>query len=314
MEYREFRAMNSDIVLAAEGEKSQTRVGFEKTHSFIDDAEKRFTRFSNDSELAQLNRKSGQWFDASADLFEVVQQAKTLHDQTLGLFNPAILDALLQAGYDRSMDELRKVGALPPGMSDQHPMPEFKSVTLDEKKKRIRLPEGTHIDLGGIAKGWIAEQAARLLSRYSTACAVSAGGDMFLIGLPEGETAWPVGLEDPLDPSRDLVVLKVGPGSVATSSIAKRRWMQGDRIQHHLIDPRTGKPAETDWLSVTVICPRAAVAEVFAKALLIAGPEDAGSLDIAKNDIVYLAVDKYGKLWGSNRSEAILNGEIEHVE
>ena len=314
MEYREFRAMNSDIVLAAEGNKSKTRVGFEKAHTYIDEAEKRFTRFSDKSELAQLNRMAGQWFKASADLFEVVQQAKILHEATLGLFNPAILDALLQAGYDRSMDELRKVGALPANRPVQRRIPDFKSVLLDENKKQIRLPEGIHIDLGGIAKGWIAEQAARLLSQYSTACAVSAGGDMVLIGLPEGEAAWPVGLEDPLDPSRDLVVLKVGPGCVATSSIAKRRWMQGDRMQHHLIDPRTGKPAETDWLSVTVICKRAAVAEVYAKALLIAGPEGAAALEPTKNDIIYLAVDRYGKLWGSNGSETILSGNYEHVK
>jgi thiamine biosynthesis lipoprotein len=260
-----------------------------------------------------LNQKAGRWFSASADLFEVVHQARTLYDETLGLFNPGILDNLLQVGYARSMDELGEVGAQPASMSGRPAKPEFEAVKLDEKKKQIWLPRGTHIDLGGIAKGWVAEQAAQLLSRYSTACAVSAGGDMVLIGLPEGETSWPVGLEDPLDPSRNLGVLKVGPGSVATSSITKRRWMQGDRIQHHLINPRTGKPAETDWLCVTVICPRATVAEVFAKALLIAGPQGASALDIAKNDIVYIAVDKDGRLWGSDHSEEVLNGKFERA-
>lgn len=230
MEYREFRAMNSDILLAAEGAKSQIETGFREAHTFIEEAEKRFTRFSEDSELAQLNRRTGQWFSASDDLFEVVQQARILHDQTLGLFDPGMLDALILAGYDRSMDELRKVGAQPGKTIDPSVKPDFLDIRLDEEKKQIWLPQGTRIDLGGIAKGWIAEQAARLLSRYSNACAVSAGGDMALIGLPEGEPAWSVGLEDPLDPSRDLAVLKVGPGAVATSSIAKRRWMKGDRI------------------------------------------------------------------------------------
>ena len=311
MEYREFRAMNSDILLAAEGTKSQIETGFRETHTFIEEAEKRFTRFSEDSELAQLNRRAGQLFSASPDLFEVVQQARILYDQTLGLFDPGILDALVLAGYDKSMDELRKVGAQAVKAIDQPVKPDFKAIRLDEEGKQIWLPQGTHIDLGGIAKGWIAEQAARLLSRYSTACAVSAGGDMALIGLPEGELAWPVGLEDPLDPSRDLAVLKVGPGAVATSSVAKRRWVQGDHIQHHLIDPRTGKPAQTDWLSVTVICPQAAVAEVFAKALLIAGPQEAGSLVIGTNNILFIAVDKEGKLWGSNRSMEVINGKPE---
>lgn len=72
-------------------------------------------------------------------------------------------------------------------------------------------------------------------------------------------------------------------------------------------------PAQTDWLSVTVICPRAAVAEVFAKALLIAGPEEAGSLDIDTNNIVFIAVDKQGKLWGSNRSSEVIDVKFEHA-
>ncbi len=313
MEYREFRAMNSDIVLAAEGAKSRIETGFRETHTYIEEAERRFTRFSQDSELAQLNRSSGHWYSASDDLFEVVRQARTLHDQTRGLFNPGILDSLILSGYDRSMDELRKAGPQPGKFTDPPEKPDFRAIKLDEDKKQIWLPQDTHLDLGGIAKGWIAEQAARLLARHSTACAVSAGGDMALIGLPEGEPAWAVGLEDPLDPSRDLTVLRVGPGAVATSSIAKRRWMKGDQVQHHLIDPRTGKPAQTDWLSVTVICLEAAVAEVFAKALLIAGPEQAGSLDTDAHNIVFIAVDKQGKLWGSNRSSEVINVKFQHA-
>jgi FAD:protein FMN transferase len=313
MEYREFRAMNSEIVLAAEGVKGHTETGFREAQAFIEDAEKRFTRFSSESELALLNRTAGQWFNASADLFEVVQTARTFYGQTLGLFDPSILDALLQAGYDRSMDELRKAGAPPESRSSQPEKPDFKSIRLDEISKQIWLPQNTHLDLGGLAKGWIAERAAKRLSKYATACAVSAGGDMVLIGHPKGEAAWSIGLEDPLEPNRDLAILKVSQGAVATSSITKRRWAQGNRMQHHLIDPRTGKPAETDWLSVTVICPQAAAAEVFAKALLIAGPDTAGRLDTGPNQIVFIAVDKHGKLWGSNHSEEYLDAKFEHV-
>jgi thiamine biosynthesis lipoprotein len=311
MEYREFRAMNSDIVLAAEGAKGQIEIGFRETHSYIEAAEKRFTRFSEESELAELNRKSGQWYNASPGLFQVVQRAKVLYEQTHGLFDPGILDALVQAGYNRSMDELHKFGPQAGEITDKPVNADFNAIVLNETENRILLPEGTRIDLGGIAKGWIAEQAARRLAQYSTACAVSAGGDLALIGLPEGSHAWQIGLEDPLDPSRDLALLQVGPGAVATSSIAKRRWLLEDKVQHHLIDPRTGQPARTDWLSVTVICPDAAVAEVYAKALLIAGPEEAGLLDIDSHNIIFLAVDKYGKLWGSKRSSEVLDVEFE---
>ena len=67
---------------------------------------------------------------------------------------------------------------------------------------------------------------------------------MFLVGLPHGQGAWKVGLEDPRDSEQNVAVLHVGPGAVATSSITKRRWRQGGEEHHHLIDPRTGKSAE----------------------------------------------------------------------
>jgi thiamine biosynthesis lipoprotein len=181
--------------------------------------------------------------------------------------------------------------------------PSFSEMDLDEVRGMILLPPGMALDLGGIAKGWIAEQAAILLSDFSSACAVNAGGDMFLVGLPEGEPQWPVAIEDPLQPEIDLTTIKVDPGAVATSAVTKRVWKQGEKQRHHLIDPRTGEPAQTDWLSVTVIAPHAYEAEVFAKALLIGGPQE--SEEIACNGgthFSFLAVDRDRKIWGNQNS------------
>jgi thiamine biosynthesis lipoprotein ApbE len=123
---------------------------------------------------------------------------------------------------------------------------------------------------------------------------------MFLVGLPEGETQWPVAIEDPLQPEKDITTIYVDPGAVATSAVTKRIWKQGEKQRHHLIDPRTGEPAQTDWLSVTVIAPHAYEAEVFAKALLIGGPQE--SEEIGHNEgtrFSYLAVDHDRKIWGN---------------
>ena len=141
----------------------------------------------------------------------------------------------------------------------------MRGVQFDAARHAIRLPRGLRLDLGGIAKGWIADGAAQLLAGFSPACAVSAGGDMALRGLPAGASYWEVALEDPRDPDSLLATLRVGPGAVATSSVTGRRWQQGSRTMHHLIDPRTQQPARTDWLSVTVVAPDIITAEVFAK-------------------------------------------------
>jgi len=167
----------------------------------------------------------------------------------------------------------------------------------------ILLPPGMAIDLGGIAKGWIAEQAATLLSASVPACAVNAGGDMYLVGLPVGQEHWSVDLEDPLDPESVLTTLTVSPGAVATSAVTKRTWKQGKIQRHHLIDPRTGEPAVTEWMSVTVIAPHADEAEVYAKALLIAGPGQSEQIArTSQSEIFYLAVDRDKKIWGTQKS------------
>ena len=300
MEFHRFRAMNSDILLAAEGDPARLAAGFRQVQALIEDKERRFTRFSDDSELARLNLSAGSWFQASPEMFGVLKLARGYWEATDGLFNPAILEALEHAGYDRSMDEIRAHGATQIATREPENVPDFGAVQLDETARAIWMPIGMRIDLGGIAKGWIAEQAAQELSSFAQAGAVNAGGDMFLTGLPAGEKAWEVSLEDPRDPGGTLAVLNVGPGAVATSSITKRRWQQGGRLQHHLIDPRSGSPAETDWLSVTVIATSGATAEVFAKALLIAGSPEFNPIAQHNPEIAFIAVDEKGELWGSN--------------
>jgi FAD:protein FMN transferase len=300
METLHVRAMNTDILLAAEGQAEQVQAGFEQAREFILAGESRFTRFSENSELSALNRSSGSRFQASPQLFSVVALTRRFFHLTRGLFDPSILPDLKRIGYDRSMDVVRELG---PGPLFEtllaNERPSFSEMDLDESDHTIRLPPGMALDLGGIAKGWIAEQAANILSGYATACAVDAGGDMFLVGLPDGLEQWPVALEDPLQQENVLTTLKVDPGAIATSTITKRAWQQAGMNRHHIIDPRTGEPAVSDWISVTVIAPHAYEAEVFAKALLISGPQEADEI-IRHSGIpfTYLAVDQDKKIWG----------------
>lgn len=306
MEYFEFRAMNSDIVLGAEGEPNAIAQGFAEAREFIETSEARFTRFTNTSELAALNRSEGNWIRVSADLFELVGLARWFVDETAGLFDPSILDALEWAGYDRSMDEIRQKGVSAGGAKLSDRAPDIRAIELDTKRSAIRLPRGLRLDLGGIAKGWIAEHAAERLAQHAAACAVSAGGDIFLCGLPSGAATWEIAVEDPRAPALNLATMHVRGGAVATSSVVGRSWQKGARRMHHLIDPRTREPAETDWLSVTVMAPELAGAEVLAKALLIAGSRGAEAIAARWRNAAYLAVDGEGKLWASERARAMI--------
>jgi thiamine biosynthesis lipoprotein len=313
MDYDRFRAMNSEIVLAAYGELRLAAQGFDQARAFIRDSEQRFTRFAETSELSALNRSSGQWFHASPDLYEVARLAIEYAEETGGLFDPTILGALESVGYDKSMDAIRAEGVSTRPRSAIPARSDDRSIEFDDLTRGLRLPSGLRIDLGGIAKGWIAEQAALRLAEYSEACVVNAGGDLFAVGWPNDGPAWTVGLEDPRRPERDLTTLYIGPGALATSSILKRRWQQGDRIRHHLIDPRSGLPAETDLLSVTVVAAHAVTAEVYAKALLIAGSREAASIGEQHPELIFVAVDSAGQVRGSARSKEILNVHFEYA-
>jgi thiamine biosynthesis lipoprotein len=317
MEFYEFRAMNTRIQFVAEADSERVEPGFQAARAFIENCERRFTRFSHDSELASLNRAEGKWFRASPDLIELVGMAQKYHERTRRLFDPSILTDLRRIGYDKSMDKIRATGVSPQNgypasevprevLSEQRKRPVFQQAKVDPTHGRIWMPPGLQLDLGGIAKGWIAEKAAGILSVYAPICAVNAGGDMFLVGLPKGQVAWDIGLENPRQPEQDLATLKIKPGALATSSITKRTWTQDNIQRHHLIDPRSGEPAETDWLSMTVIAPHATTAEVYAKALLIAGKQDSQFIAQNEANILYIGVDINGDLWGSPTSKEVV--------
>jgi thiamine biosynthesis lipoprotein len=301
MEYFRFVAMNTDILLAAEGSLETIQDGFERTTKFIRDEERRFTRFSTDSELSHLNQSAGAWFKLSVEMLEVIQIALFFREETGGLFDPTILHDLERIGYDRSLDYIRSRVVSSPASPMPHKPSKAAEIRLRQSESLISLPPGTSLDLGGIAKGWIVEHATRILANYSLACGVSAGGDMYTTGLPSGELGWRVGLEDPLNPGESLVSLKLPPGATATSATTKRVWKQDGKLRHHLIDPRSGEPAESDWLSVTVIAQDLCLCEAYAKALLIAGPREAQKL-ASQINIDYLAVDRNENILGTSKS------------
>lgn len=305
MDTLEFEAMNTHVLLAAEGDAAQVAQGLAWARAQIWKREAQFTRFRETSELCALNRASGSWFNASPELYEVMQAAYALHEETDGLFDPSILNALERTGYAASFEYVRG-GEIAPFIVGGSGEAEFRGVNFHAGQRAIWMPAGMRIDLGGIAKGWIAQEAARGLAEFAEACVVNAGGDMVMVGVPQGQTAWEIEIEDPRDATQTLAVLHAPAGAVATSSVMKRRWKQGEQTRHHLIDPRTRLAVDTDWLSVTVLAQEATVAEVYAKTLLIAGSKEAEKLATRRDGIEFVAVDGDGQFWGSERVKELI--------
>ena len=211
------------------------------------------SRFRPDSELSRLNACGS--LDVSPDLAEVIELAVAARVRTGGRFDPTVHDAVAAAGYDRTFVEVDPD-------SDEEPGTAACGGRIDVDGLHVALEPGYRLDLGGIGKGFAAERVAQRLA-LAGPCLVNAGGDIAVRGVP-ADGVWPVGVED--GPTLGLA----GAG-LATSGRDRRRWRRGTRELHHLIDPRTGAPAETDLVRVTAIGHDAVDAEVLAKVLLLQG-------------------------------------------
>jgi len=255
MERRSFAAMGTTVELLVDADGADEALGAaeEEFHRL----EALLSRFRADSELSRLNR-AGE-IEPSPDLRRVVELALAGRERTGGRFDPTVHDALVAAGYDRSFELVPADGNGSPEGA-----PCGGGVRLGG---RIELDPGFRLDLGGIGKGFAAERAAELLA-LAGPCLVNAGGDVSVRG-----GRWPVGVETPAG----SITLELSSGGLATSGIDRRRWRRSGRELHHIVDPATGTSAETDLLRATVVACDLVEAEIWAKALVIAGAEAAAS-------------------------------------
>ncbi|HEX6140780.1 MAG TPA: FAD:protein FMN transferase, partial [Candidatus Limnocylindria bacterium] len=146
----------------------------------------------------------------------------------------------------------------------------WRQVELDERMLTVRVPPGTALDLGGIAKGMAVDAALADLAATGVAyAAVDAGGDLAVFGELPGKAGWPIAVDGLAG------AVAISHGGLATSSVLRRRWRAGGRERHHLLDARFGLPAEGDLLQVTISAASCRQAEVAAKVALLSTADEA---------------------------------------
>ena len=289
---RTFRVMNTDALIVVHPLRAR-REDAERAMCAAEDRtreiEQIFSRFIPSSELCRLNAAAGVWSDVSDEMAAVLELSLRLHEETGGIFDPAVLPDLERAGYDRTFD------ALPPERpaADAPGGPQFTFVEVEHRRGRWRMPEGMRIDLGGIVKGWAADLLANELASLGPVL-VELGGDTAVRGVPPDRDAWDIGVQVPGAVGELLTILNVDQGGVATSGRDRRKWQMGTESAHHLIDPRTRRPALTDLMQVTALGPSASLAEVWAKTALIAGSAASPGVIARHRDIHLLLVPENG--------------------
>jgi FAD:protein FMN transferase len=229
------------------------------------------SRFRPDSEISWLHRGGGGRYLLSNGFAEAVSVALAAAQWTGGRTDPTVGDALISLGYDRdfaAIDRQRREPHGPPA-----PAPGWQMVRLEGPI--LHLPPGVRLDLGATAKGLGSDRAVRAAlaaGGNSGGVLVSLGGDIATGGTPPRD-GWPILVADGPDPagSERAQRVRLPSGAMATSSITCRQWRRAGRVLHHIVDPRTGLPADGPWQTASVAAATCADANAAATAAIVAG-------------------------------------------
>jgi FAD:protein FMN transferase len=244
--------------------------------ALMDRVDKAASRFRQDSELSIVNARAGALVPVSRLLVDLVDVSLVAASMSGGAVDPTVGAAVIAAGYDDDIEAVRRRFPEPP--ADPKPVPGWQQVQLNRKLALLGVPQDCALDLGAIAKAWTADRAALVLSkRYGCAVLVEIGGDLRAAGDPV--KPWVITVAERAGNPGVLVTL--AHGGLTTSTRTVRRWQTPTGYAHHLIDPRTGKPADGRWRTASVWAPSTVRANTFSTALVATGDAALGRLTLA---------------------------------
>lgn len=251
-----------------------------KDESFLDLVENRvneiddmMSAFKPDSDISKLNSSSGKGFI-------------NIHEDTFNLLNRSLEFSMMSSGaFDitiRPLVELWGIGKKKNSIPSEHDIAEvnklvnYNHIMLDHNNCRAALAyPGQAVDLGGIAKGFAADEVKRILvERNVESALINLGGNIITIGDRPDSKPWQIGIQNPLATRGQYIgILPLSDKTIVTSGSNERFFIRDGIRYHHILDPRTGKPTNTSILSVTVVASCSMDADALTTALFILGPE-----------------------------------------
>lgn len=262
-------------LLVVDGDLGLARAAVE---TVLGDVDLAYSRFRPDSELMALNARAGETVALSPLLAQAIGAAIRAASLTDGLCDPTIGRALIRIGYD---DDFAVIAARSEPIELRlERVPGWRTLRFDASARTVRAPRGVEIDLGSTGKALAVDlAAAAAVDAMGGGALVSLGGDIAIAGTVPAE-GWDIRVADdsstPPDaelPDEPSDVITIREGAIATSSTTVRWWRRGTITVHHLIDPRTGLPAQSPWRTVSVAAATCVDANAAATAALIRGDD-----------------------------------------
>lgn len=262
----DFYAMNTAMTMTAYGGSADA--GLDAAEAEINRLDALWSIGSSGSEVSRLNADGGG--EISQETLTILKEALEIYRITDGAFDITIYPLMKQWGFysgeyrvlnDAELSELIRLAG-----SDK----------LILRGSRSTLGPGMGIDFGGIAKGYASDKAAEILSQNGvTSALISLGGNVQVLGAKPDGTPWRIAIRNPKDELVPIGIVNVTDKAVITSGGYERYFEKDGKTYHHILDPKTGKPAQSGLLSVTIVCNRGMIADGLSTALFVMGKEKA---------------------------------------
>ncbi len=213
-------------------------------------------------DIAEINRSGGRPTEVSGDTAELLRAALELSEESGGAFDPTIYPVKLLWDFSAEDPKLPDPAALAEALRKVG----CRNITIDGNT--VTAANGAGLDLGGIAKGYIADKMKEyLLSEKVGRAVIDLGGNICCVGAGK----FKIGIKKPYTSNGILATVSVDGGAVVTSGCYERYFTLNGKRYHHILDPKTGYPADNDLLGVTVICGDSTLADFLSTAVYVKG-------------------------------------------
>ena len=285
---RDAMACRFEVVFNAGEVENATELAIDAL-DLVEQIEARITVYRDSSELARLNATAADdWQSVSTDLFALLLHARDVAGRTGGAFDCA------SGALTRAWGFLERRGRMPAddALAAARERSGLGLVEFDEEGRRVRfLRPGVELNFGAIGKGWAIDRALGELRLAGVPSVLVHGGQSSVRArgvqgpaLP-GRRGWQVGLRHPLRPAERLATITLDDRALGTSGSGTQFFVDRGRKLGHILDPRTGLPAEAGVISATVIAPEAADADALSTALYVLGADGLSSVAAPGGDV-----------------------------
>lgn len=255
--------------------------------------DERFSRFKETSELHKLNTANGEWRPVTLEMFQVLKKCVALAEETGGAFDPSVGGVLASYGYGLPATSNIAQAGLPKNTAPATHTPAYHDIEFNDRELSVRLAPEQVLEPASIVKGAAIDRASEALLGVP-GFLINAGGDILTHGSYEDGAAWNVAVQDPRNTDAIVEAIVLRDAGMATSGTYQTKGTHEGKEWHHLIDMRTGKPAE-GFMSATVIAPTCEEADTEASLAIILNQKEAVAR-LESRHLPYFLISKNGTI------------------